>query len=176
MKYRLGTEQDKEQLRALAVRSWSAYRHELTPENWKRLYGSLASMKTYTQLLEEATCIVCTTDEERIIGMAFLVSSGHPTDIYEDGWSYIRFVTVDPEYSGRGIGGRLTKQCVDHAKQTGERIVALHTSEMMQAAQYLYENMGFSRIKEIPQRLGKRYWLYQLRLEGRNDVRSLPAL
>ena len=164
MRYRLGTEQDKEQLRALAVRAWSCYRQDLTPENWKKLYQSLASMKTYTQLLEESTCFVCTTEEDRIVGMAFLVPSGHPTDIYEAEWSYIRFVTVDPEYAGKGIGGQLTKRCVDHARQSGERIVALHTSEMMHAAQYLYENMGFTVVKEIPKRLGKRYWLYQLRL------------
>ena len=168
MKYRPGNEQDKEQLRALAVRSWSAYRQELTAENWKKLYQGLASMKTYTQLLEESICFVCTTAEDRIIGMAFLVSSGHPTDIYEAGWSYIRFVTVDPEYGGKGIGGQLTKRCVDHARQTGERIVALHTSEMMQAARYLYENMGFTMVKEIPPRLGKRYWLYLKDLEIKN--------
>jgi len=96
--------------------------------------------------------------------MAFLVPSGNPTDIYRKEWSYIRFVSVDPEFTGRGIGRKLTMMCIDKARANGENIIALHTSEIMGNARHIYESLGFRVLKEIDRRLGKRYWLYTLNL------------
>ena len=50
------------------------------------------------------------------------------------------------------------------ARQNGENIIALHTSEFMDTARHIYESVGFKVLKEIDQRLGKRYWLYKLDL------------
>ncbi len=96
--------------------------------------------------------------------MAFLVSNGNPTEIYDKDWSYIHFVTVDPKYSGLGIGRKLTNLCIETARQNRETVIALHTSEFMHTARHIYESMGFKILKEIDQRLGKRYWLYKLEL------------
>lgn len=96
--------------------------------------------------------------------MAYLVPSGHPTDIYEAQWSYIRFVTVDPRYSGKGIGRRLTQMCIAQARTNQESTIALHTSVLMQNAMHIYQTLGFTILREIPPRLGKRYWLYTLEL------------
>lgn len=73
-------------------------------------------------------------------------------------------VGVNTAYAGKGIGRRLMEICIDHARKTNETKVALHTSEFMDAARHIYENMGFVRIKELDSRLGKRYWLYLLDL------------
>jgi ribosomal protein S18 acetylase RimI-like enzyme len=97
--------------------------------------------------------------------MAFLVSKGNPTDIYEEEWSYVRFVTVDPDFGGQGIGRKLTTMCIAAARQNGEKTIALHTSELMGKARHIYETLGFEILKEIDQRLGKRYWLYKLDLK-----------
>ena len=136
----------------------------LTRENWNILNNSLNDDKTYIQLLDKSECIVCTTKNEKIIGMAFLVPKGNPTDIYNKEWSYIRLLTVDPEFGGQGIGRRLTANCIDLAKENGEKTIALHTSEFMLKARYIYESLGFAILREIDQRFGKRYWLYTLDL------------
>lgn len=165
MVYREGNFNDLEQLRTLAVRSWSRFKEELTADNWQRLFSSLNSEDTYIQLLQNSYCLVCESQDLKIIGMAFLVSKGHPTEIYDEAWSYVRFITVDPDFEGRGIGKQLTLKCIDHAKNNSEDIIALHTSEMMSKARHIYESLGFKVLKELEPRLGKKYWLYTLNLK-----------
>lgn len=164
MKYREGTHEDLLQLMELAIVSWSPFQTELTEENWASLSKVLNNIETFRNLLDTATCIVCETKNEKIIGMAYLVPNGNPTDIYDASWSYIRFVSVHPNFTGNGIGRELTKKCITLAKHNKEHTIALHTSEMMAAARYLYEQLGFKIFREIDPRLGKRYWLYTLNL------------
>lgn len=44
------------------------------------------------------------------------------------------------------------------------QVIGLFTSELMTAAQQRYDSMGFRREREIPSRLGLRYWRYKLQL------------
>lgn len=162
--YRRGTVADKEKLQQLGLNSYGQFKNILTEENWNKLNSSLTTEKTYLELLSISTCYVCEKGEE-IVGMAFIIPSGNPTDIFDENWSYIRMGGVHTDYAGNGIGKRLTQMCIDHAKKRGEKIVALHTSEFMDAARKIYEKMGFKQIKELPFRLGKRYWLYHLKLQ-----------
>jgi ribosomal protein S18 acetylase RimI-like enzyme len=74
-------------------------------------------------------------------------------------------VGVHPHYTGHGIARRLTEKCIEKAKELKEVTIALHTSEFMNAARHLYESMGFKVLREIPNRLGKRYWLYTLDIQ-----------
>jgi ribosomal protein S18 acetylase RimI-like enzyme len=167
--YRHGTKKDLQELKNLAIISWTPFMEQLTEDNWDSLNKTISNDKTYTDLIDQSTCIVCVSDNDDIIGMAFLVPNGNPTDIYEKEWSYIRFVSVDPKFSGQGIGRKLTNMCLDLAKQNGEKIIALHTSEIMDKARHIYESLGFRILKEIDQRLGKRYWLYKLDLNEINE-------
>lgn len=151
-------------MKALAIDSWSAYKAYLTEDNWKLLNENLHDNKTYEELLNISTCFLCVNNQTDVVGMAFFVQSGNPTDIYLSDWCYIRFVSVHPKFGGKGIGRELAKMCIDLAKQNGEKTIALHTSEMMHAARHIYESMGFAILKEIDKRLGVRYWLYTLDL------------
>lgn len=160
--FRQGTRDDLQGLKKLAFKSWSIFQQQLTDENWNSLKHTILNNNTYEELLDQSTCIVCIGDNINIIGMAFLVPSGNPTDIFLKEWSYIRFVSVDPVFGGQGIGRKLTKMCIEKAKENGEKAIALHTSELMNNARHIYENLGFKILKEIDQRLGKRYWLYKL--------------
>ena len=162
--FRKGNFDDLGSLKELAIKSWKQFQPLLSEEHWKTLYESLQDDKTYIDLLEMSECIVCTTDQQKIIGMAFLVSSGNPTEIYDKDWSYIRFVSVAPEFSGQGIGRKLTEICIEKAKANQEKAIALHTSEQMDKARHIYETSGFRLLREIDRRLGKRYWLYKLDL------------
>ncbi|WP_245562252.1 GNAT family N-acetyltransferase [Niabella aurantiaca] len=162
--YRKGAAGDLQQLRELGMAGWRRFEKAMTAESWQRLSGSIGNEQTYRELLFISECLVYETAEGRIVGMIFLVPHGNPTELYLPEWSYIRFLTVAPDFSGRGIGRRLTEDCIALARHNGETVIALHTSEMMGDARQLYEHLGFNIVREIGQRFGKRYWLYKLEL------------
>lgn len=162
--YRKGSKTDLAGLKKLAIKSWQQFEKDLTTENWKNLSDILIDDNTYSELLDTSHCIISATEQNEIVGMAFLVPKGNPTDIYDKEWCYIRFVSVDPDFGGHGIGKKLTALCIEIAQQNNEKVIALHTSEIMGKARHIYESLGFKILKEIDQRLGKRYWLYTLDL------------
>jgi ribosomal protein S18 acetylase RimI-like enzyme len=159
MIYREGTTRDLPQLKALGLNAWSQYKDALTEENWLQLLTGLNADKTYIGLLQTSTCLLAEEDN-KVVAMGFLLPHGNPTPIYQSDWCYIRFLTVDTHYAGKGIGKKLAKRMIDMAKENGEQTIALHTSEMMHAARHIYESLGFEILKEIDPRFGKRYWLY----------------
>lgn len=164
MNFRRGNKNDVKQLKALGISSWIEFKNDLTHDNWNELHNSLNDFNTYTELLLMSECIVCQDDFGEIIGMAFLVPSGNPNEIYDETWCHLRFVSVSPNYRGKGIGKKLTELCIDLAKKNNEKIIALHTSEIMGSARHIYEKIGFKALKEIEPRLGIKYWLYTLEL------------
>lgn len=164
MTIRTGNIEDIEELRKLALKAWAQFQEELTPENWETLFNILNNIETYTALLNNSDCIVCETANKAIVGMVFLVPGGHATDIFKAEWCIIRFLTVDPEYGGNGIGWQLMERCIELARNNNEQTIALHTSEMMNRARRIYERLGFTILKEIDPRFGKKYWLYTLDL------------
>jgi ribosomal protein S18 acetylase RimI-like enzyme len=163
MIYKIVDNSKQYELKQLGLKAWKQFETVLTPDNWMKLQTTLNSDDTYHQLLNVSTCFVCELNEE-IIGMAFIVLSGNPTEIFQSNWSYIRFVSVHPNHSGKGIGKYLTQLCIDFAKQNKEQTVVLHTSEFMNKARHIYESLGFTILKELEPRLGKKYWLYTLTL------------
>ena len=161
--FRSDTSQDKDKLQQLGLSSYTQFKTVLTEENWNKMHGFLTAESSYTDLLDRSKCFVCESGDD-LIGMAYLVPSGNPTEIFQGEWSYIRMVGVDPAFSGNGIGKKLVQMCLNHAKETNEKVVALHTSEFMNSARYIYENLGFNQIKELEQLFGKKYWLYLLNI------------
>lgn len=169
MKYREGSAEDLIGLKELALVAWQPFQKELTEDNWQRLYSTITNDQTFTDLLATSSCFVCETESKEIVGMAFIVPSGKQHDIFEKEWAVIRFVSVHPTFGGQGIGRRLTEMCIELAKKNEEKVLALHTSEMMNSARHIYESYGFSILKEIEPRLGKKYWLYTLELTSTKD-------
>jgi len=165
MNIRKGNSNDIEQLRALSIKSWSQFQSELTNRNWKELSKILKNSDTYSKLLEKSTCLICENNDKEIVGMAFLVPKGNPDEIYQDNWCHLRFVSVHPRYQGKGIGEKLTRECIEIAQENNEDTMALHTSEIMKSARHIYNKIGFKIFKEIEPRLGVRYWLYTLELK-----------
>jgi ribosomal protein S18 acetylase RimI-like enzyme len=163
LNYREGSIADREQLKQLGIISYGQYKPLLSDENFSVLHRNLSDDSKVEALIAGSKCFVC-LDGDAIVGMAYLVSSGHPWDIFQADWAYIRMVGVNPAYQGRGIARQLTRQCIEYAQRSGEKIIALHTSEMMDAARHIYESLGFKQLREIEPRFGKRYWLYLLEL------------
>lgn len=161
--YRKGSINDFAPLKELGIVSYKEFSHVLTPENWGKLYNGLSNDESLRDLIHKSTVFVC-RDEGKIVGVAYFVPSGNPSDIFQTEWCYLRRVGVDPQYRGYGIARKLTQLCIEHARITNEKVFALHTSEFMDAARHIYENLGFMKEREINPIFGKRYWLYLLNL------------
>ena len=61
----------------------------------------------------------------------------------------IRMLAVLPEFQGRGIGEALVRACLEQARAAGRERVYLDTTQWMEAAQRLYERIGFARAPEL---------------------------
>lgn len=164
MKIRNGNINDLTPVKQLGQNTWKQFQKDLTPKNWEKLSSLLSNENLYKDLLENSISFVCENKTGEIIGMSFLVASGNPTEIYNEEQCYIRFVTVSEKYKGLKIGQKLTEECIDFARENGEKKIALHTSEFMDKARHIYEKIGFKIIKEIEPRYGKKYWLYEMSL------------
>jgi ribosomal protein S18 acetylase RimI-like enzyme len=161
--YREGSIDEKESLKQLGILSYGQFAKILSGAGWSTMDQFLNDDAMWDQLVNGSKIFVC-EDNGKIIGMAYLVPSGNPTAIYPAAWCYIRMVGVNPDYRGKGIAKRLTQLCIDFAKQSGEKIAGLHTSEKMNDARHIYESLGFIIHKEIEPRYGMKYWLYKLEI------------
>ena len=164
MKIRNGIINDLYSVKQLGQNTWKQFERKLTNENWNKLSNTLSSENLYKDLLTNSASYVCENENGEIIGMSFLVASGNPTEIYNKEQCYIRFVTVSEKYKGLRIGQKLTEECIEFARNSGEKKIALHTSEFMDKARHIYEKLGFKIIKELEPRYGKKYWLYEMNL------------
>lgn len=162
--YRAGTIKDKAELKELAILSYSPFTTLLNAEHANKLTATLKDEKRMDALIVNSKSFVCIY-QNKIVGMAFIVPHGNPWEIFKAEWSYIRMLGVHPDYQGNGIGKKLTQMCITFAKENKENIIALHTSEFMNAARHIYESLGFKKNKEIEPRYGKKYWLYLLELD-----------
>lgn len=158
--YRSATIDDIPHLQSLALISYGRFAKVL---EWSEMERALSRPELFKELIAGSHAFVCETNSQ-IVGMAFLVPGGKPTELFPADWSHIRMVGVHPELGGKGIAKHLTQQCIEKAKASGEKIIGLHTSEVMNAARHIYENFGFRIEKEIAQRFGVRYWIYRLDL------------
>ena len=170
--YRKGKLSDLKHLQSLGLKAYGQFESVLGEEEWKKMAAGCGAENTYLNLLNIAQCFVC-VKKEMIIGMAFLIPKGNPFSFFEAGWSYIRLVGVDPDFEGQGIGKTLTQQCIQFAKESGEKIVALHTSEFQNAARHIYESLGFKRLRELEPIFNKKYFLYTLNLNNEENKPSL---
>lgn|GEM_PF-831150 len=161
--FRTATIDDTAELKHLGINSYGQFIEILSAEHWEKLNRFLTSERTYIDLLAKSCCFVCERNR-KIIGMAFLVPSGNPTDIFPADWCYLRMVGVHTDHGGQGIGKALTEMCISEGARLGEKTIGLHTSEFMDAARHLYESVGFRQVRELRAHLGKRYWLYKLDL------------
>lgn len=159
--YRTGLSNEKEWLKQLGILSYNQFSKILAPPDWEMMNRFLHNDKMWDQLVNKSKIFVCEVGD-KLIGMAYLVPSGYPTQIYPADWSYVRMVGVDPAYRGKGIATRLSQLCVDYAKQSNKKIIGLHSSEKMDDARHIYESIGFKLYKEIDPIYGMRYFLYRL--------------
>jgi GNAT superfamily N-acetyltransferase len=61
----------------------------------------------------------------------------------------VRLLAVAPEARGQRIGTALMKECIRPVRRLGVACLNLHTTDMMQVAMRMYEEMGFARAPEL---------------------------
>jgi len=164
LNYRVAGFGDMPQLIDLGLISYGQFKNVLGEEAWQKMSGYIKDEEKLHTLLSISKCFVC-MDGDKMVGMAHIIPSGNPWEMFKTEWSYIRMVGVDPGYGGKGIAQSLTRMCLDHAKKLNEKTIALHTSEFMDAARHIYEKAGFKKTEELEARYGKKYWLYKLELQ-----------
>ncbi|MBC9933622.1 GNAT family N-acetyltransferase [Chitinophaga qingshengii] len=161
--YEMATAADAAAIRDLSLLSYREFAAALEPEHRHAMQQHQTDMHKLEALMEQAGTFVCRSGE-RLVGVVFLVPSGQATTIYPADWSYIRQLGVDPAFRRMGIGRRLMELAIEEARRSGEKVLGLHTSTIMPAARKMYDELGFSLIRELPPILGQQYWLYKMSL------------
>ncbi|MFI2607565.1 GNAT family N-acetyltransferase [Kitasatospora sp. NPDC018619] len=69
------------------------------------------------------------------------------------GWGRLRWVILDPEARGRGLGRRLLETALDEARARSYEGVLLWTVAGLQAAHHLYATAGFELTVSRPVRM-----------------------
>ena len=91
---------------------------------------------------DTAVFLACEPDENgEIVGSASLAIATSPTGAH--GW--IEDVVVDQSARGQGIGKALTQSLLDRARVLGLKQVYLTSRPSREAANRLYQSMGFVR-------------------------------
>lgn len=160
--FRKGKTEDIDNIKKLTLLAYKQFQNIISKENFETWESSIRDNNTYIELFKISTSFVCEC-EDKIVGSAFIILSGNPYKWFKSAWSYIRLVAVHPQFEGRSIGKKLTQLCIDFARESGESMIALHTSEFQNAARHIYERLGFKKRYELDL-YDKRYWVYTLLL------------
>jgi ribosomal protein S18 acetylase RimI-like enzyme len=115
---------------------------------FRRLLPQLSPSATIpdAQLVKEivsspATTVLAARDDEGIVGLLTLALFRAPSGLR----AWIEDVVVDEAVRGRGIGEALTREAVRLAGERGARTVDLTSRPSREAANRMYEKVGFRK-------------------------------
>lgn len=127
-----------------------AYREFVRPNDadWDAYITRIADVRARA----ERTTILVAVEGDRILGTATLELDGRvePEDDPTLGpdEAHIRMLGVHPEARRRGIAKLLIGACFERARERGKARMTLHTTQRMQAAKRMYEELGFRRLAD----------------------------
>jgi ribosomal protein S18 acetylase RimI-like enzyme len=124
-----------------------AYREFVPAEgdqDWEEYLDRIADVASRA----ERTEILVAVEDGAILGSVTLELHGR-TDADEEPLppdrAHVRMLGVRPDARGRGIGRMLMEAGIERARAAGKRVFTLNTTRRMEAAQRMYEALGFRR-------------------------------
>lgn len=125
---------------------WVVYRHGVLYEReygWGIRFETLvADVAAWFLKHNDPSCERCwiaVRDDSRL-GCVMLVRE----DVHT---ARLRFLLVEPEARGFGVGRRLIRECTQFARQAGYHRIVLWTNSNLLAARRLYEQEGYQLIR-----------------------------
>jgi GNAT superfamily N-acetyltransferase len=92
---------------------------------------------------------VAVDGDDRLLGTVTVALPGTEyAEVSRPGELEFRMLAVDPEASGRGIGGVLVQAVIDRARALGLPRVVLCSQDRMTAVHRVYERHGFRRLPD----------------------------
>ena len=104
-------------------------------ENFEGLCAQIVADFVSRYDSERERCWIAEMDGQNV-GSVFLVKDSEKI-------ARLRLLLVDPVARGRGLGTRLTDECIRFARKRGYRSITLWTHEELTAARHIYERAGF---------------------------------
>jgi ribosomal protein S18 acetylase RimI-like enzyme len=100
-------------------------------------------LKDLSEIVESptTTLLVARDSAGRIMGILTLVAFRIPTGLR----AFIEDVVVDVSARGKGIGEALTREAISVARAKGARTIDLTSRPSREAANHLYQRLGFER-------------------------------
>ncbi|MBI3853603.1 MAG: GNAT family N-acetyltransferase [Verrucomicrobia bacterium] len=137
----------------LMVEVYSGLEGFPTPAEQPKYYEMLANIGRFTER-KEAKVLVAISNAGELVGgvvyfgdMSQYGSGGSATTLRNT--SGIRLLGVGLKHRGAGAGRALTNACIELARKKEHSQVVLHTTQAMQIAWRLYEQMGFQRSNDL---------------------------
>src|SRR5437868_8813998 len=136
---------DAEALNKVALAAFAQFRNEYS--DWPAMAEGVSRMSQ----LASAGEVVVAEHEGQIVGGVAYISGGRPkAAFFDQSWPIIRMLVVAPVARGKGMGRRLTEECISRARRDEAPLIALHTTKIMGVAQPMYLRMGFQPIRDTP--------------------------
>lgn len=158
---KLATAGDFDAIAALNVEAYKEFADRMSANSWQKMEANLRTVESRAQ----STRFLVVRDQTAIVGSVGYCPAGKgDPDIFPRDWACMLQLAVAPTHRDRGIARKLVSTCIQCARDDGARVIGLFTSELMIAAQHLYESFEFHRESELPSKYGLRYWRYQLLL------------
>lgn len=151
---------DYSNVNELALEAWQVLKDGYDPGQWDNMLTAIGNMSDLAATGE----LIVAADQDRIAGaVCYMPPHTSNPAIFPEGWPSIRMLVTRPADRNRGIGRRLTEECIQRARRDQADCIALHTSPVMSVALPLYLRMGFVMDRELPSIAGAPYARYVLR-------------
>jgi ribosomal protein S18 acetylase RimI-like enzyme len=129
-----------------------AYREFVRPgdDDWERYLLRIADVEARAG----PTTIMVALEDGRVLGSLTLELDARMRDDedeprpLEPGEAHIRMLGVDPAARARGVARALMAASEERARAAGKTFITLHTTQRMQAAQAMYERLGYERTSD----------------------------
>ncbi len=158
--------EELDKVSGLLKHSYLEYKPQFPDDAWEMYLASITDIRSR---FDKSQLIVAEVGRQLAGTVTLYLRAKDSDEIWPDGWAVIRLLGVDPRYRRMGIAKALMEECLDRCRKLSIATVGLHTTQIMNIALRMYENMGFVRVPEFDfhPRPGVTVMAYRLNLDKR---------